>query len=70
MVKEMDAPGICCTCNSRWSCLSLSNSFKRGEPILYCESFDDPDATTSSYRKVKHDEFSLRPCFGIKDLIP
>lgn len=43
MIKEVKAPGICCTCNSRKSCLSLGNSLKRGEAIQYCETFDDSE---------------------------
>jgi hypothetical protein len=70
MGKDSDIQGLCCTCNHRLVCLSLRNSLKRGEPILYCESFDDSDATTGSCRKMKHDDFGVRPCFGIKDLLP
>lgn len=41
MVEKPGIQGLCCTCNSRSACLSLSNSLKRGEPILYCELFDN-----------------------------
>jgi hypothetical protein len=72
MVQEPEIQGICCTCNSRWSCLSLNNSLKLGEPILYCEEFDDSEITKQSEqidererRKSAH-SFNTPINFGIE----
>ena len=48
MVQELEIQGICCTCNNRWSCLSLNNSLKIGDPILYCEEFDNSEINIQS----------------------
>ena len=56
MLKKPDIQGLCCTCNSCWTCLSLHNSLKRGEPILYCESFDNfgLDKQIAQYDEREH----------------
>lgn len=56
MLQETEIKGICCTCKSRFGCLSLNNSLKRGEPILFCESFDDSESITNSDRKKQRDD--------------
>jgi len=72
MVKELDVPGICCTCNSRWACLSLNNSLKIGEPILYCEEFDNSEINIQSEqidereRRRRAHSFNTPIKFGIK----
>lgn len=57
MVQVTEIQGICCTCNNHSTCLSLSNSLKRGEPILYCEEFDNSEINT---RGDQNDEWERR----------
>jgi hypothetical protein len=72
MEKKPGIQGLCGTCNSRWMCLSQSTGRKRGEPILYCESFDNVamDKQSERYdertrRKSAH-AFNTPLDFGIK----
>jgi hypothetical protein len=53
-------------------CLSLSNSQKRGEPILYCEEFDNSEINIQSeqidereLRRRAH-SFNIPIHFGIE----
>ncbi len=55
MNQEMNAMGLCCTCNFNSECLSLKNSLKRCEPILFCEEFDDSSMETCNEMKVKRE---------------
>lgn len=72
MLKEVEVSGICCTCNSRWSCLSLRNSLKRGQPIQYCEEFDDSEIKHQNgqidarERRMREHSFNRPINFGIK----
>lgn len=72
MVKEIEASGICCTCNNRWLCLSLRNSLKRRESIQYCEEFDDSEIKHHSgqidakERRMRAHSFNQPFNFGIK----